>query len=78
MSASEPISTPQGAQPISRDDIKQKLVDIKTDVVSEAEAKKNQALAVGAGVAVILLLLMFFLGRRGGVRKSTVIEISRA
>ena len=26
---------------ISRDDIRQKLVDIKTDAVSEAETKKN-------------------------------------
>ena len=35
---------------ISRDDIRQKLVDIKTDAVSEAETKKNQALAVGGGI----------------------------
>ena len=63
---------------ISRDDIRQKLVDIKTDAVSEAETKKNQALAVGGGIAMLLLILVFFLGRKGGLRKSTVNEIKRS
>ena len=63
---------------ISRDDIRQKLVDIKTDAVSEAETKKNPALAVGGGIALLLLILVFFLGRKGGLRKSTVIEIKRS
>jgi hypothetical protein len=64
--------------PISRDDIKQKLVDIKTEAVSEVDAKKNQALMIGGAVGLLLLILVFFLGRKGGLRKSTVIEIKRA
>ena len=46
-----------------------------TDTV---EGAKNQLVAVGIGVALVLLLLSFFLGRRGGVRKSTIIEVKRA
>lgn len=63
---------------ISRDDIKQKLVDIQTEVVSEAEAKRDQVLMVAGAFAVLLLVIMYFLGRRGGLRKSTVIEIRRS
>jgi hypothetical protein len=64
--------------PISRDDIKQKLVDIKSEAVAEVDTKKNQALMIGGVVGLLLLVLVFFLGRKGGLRKSTVIEIKRA
>ena len=33
---------------------------------------------MGGGIALLLLILVFFLGRKGGLRKSTVIEIKRS
>lgn len=64
--------------PISRDDLKAKLVNIQDDVTTEAQAKKSQFLGIGIGALVVVLLLAFLLGRKGGVKKSTVIEITRA
>lgn len=62
---------------ISRDDIKNRLVEIQDEAVGTAEDAKSQLIAVGAAAAVIALLVVFFLGRRTGKRKSTVIEVRR-
>lgn len=76
---SDTTQNPQTAQaPISRDDLKAKLVNIQDDVTSEAQAKKSQFIGIGLGALAVVLLLAFLLGRKGGVRKSTVIEITRA
>lgn len=65
-------------QPITRGDIKSKLSDIQGEAVTTVEGAKNQLLTVGAGLALALVVLAFFLGRRGGVKKSTIIEVKRA
>ncbi|HMS12599.1 MAG: hypothetical protein V9E99_15365 [Microthrixaceae bacterium] len=72
------MSDDNGSSKISRDDIKSKLADIQGEATDTVEGAKNQLVAVGIGVALVLLLLAFFLGRRGGVRKSTIIEVKRA
>ena len=63
--------------PIRRSDIEDKLREIRGEVDSTATAAKPAAIAV-AGVAVVLLVgAAYFLGRRKGKKKSTVVEIRR-
>lgn len=62
---------------ITKDDIKAKLAEIQGDATTTVEGAKSQLLAVAAGVGVALVVVAFFLGRRGGKRRSTVIEVRR-
>jgi hypothetical protein len=65
------------SQPIGRSDIESKLREIRGEVDSTATAAKPAAIAI-AGVAVVALLAgAYFLGRRKGKKKSTVVEIRR-
>lgn len=58
-------------------DIEAKLRDIQGQVDVVAGDSKKKA-AIGALVATVLaLLVVYFLGRRTGKRKSTVVEIRR-
>ena len=68
--------TPSGT--ITRDDIKTKLADIQQEATTTVESAKNQLVAVGAAVGVVLLVAVFLLGRKGGTRRSTIIEVKRA
>ncbi len=63
---------------ISPDDIKAKLVDIQAEATSTVESARNQIVAAGIGVGLALLIIAFLLGRRGGMAKSTIIEVRRA
>lgn len=63
---------------IDRDDIKSKLSDLQGEAEQTVEGAKSQLLAVGAGVAIVALILAFLLGRRGGKRSSTIIEVRRS
>lgn len=64
--------------PITRDDIKAKLLEIQEDATSTVESAKSTIIAVAAGVGVVVIIGVYFLGRRGGRRRSTVIELKRA
>jgi len=62
---------------ITRDDIESKLREIRGDVTERAEAAKVPALAIAVGVAVVTIAAAYFLGRRKGKRRQTVLEIRR-
>jgi hypothetical protein len=62
---------------ITRDDIEAKLREIQGDVSDRAEAAKVPALAIAVGVAVVTIAAAYFLGRRKGKRRQTVLEIRR-
>ncbi len=62
---------------ITPDDIRAKLGEIQGEATQQVEGARNQLLAVGAGVALVLLIAAFLLGRRGGRRSSTIIEVRR-
>jgi len=62
---------------ITRDDIKAKLSEIQHDATDTVEDAKSQIIAVAAIVALVLLLLAYLLGRRGGRKRSTIIELKR-
>jgi hypothetical protein len=65
-------------QKITRHDIKAKLEEIQLDATETVESARTRlvgaAIAVGAAVAVAA----FLIGRRGGRRRSTIIELKRA
>lgn len=65
------------ANRITPTDIEAKFRQVQTqfDVVA-ADSKKRLA-AVGGVAGVLLLLIIYFLGRRSGKRRSTVLEIRR-
>ena len=63
--------------PITRDDIKAKLHEIQGEATSTVEEAKTTIVAVAAAVGVVVLVGVYLLGRRGGRRRSTVIELKR-
>ena len=62
---------------ITRDDIESKLREIQGDVGERAEAAKVPAIAIAVGVVVVTIAAAYFLGRRKGKRRQTVLEIRR-
>ena len=68
-------STPE--RKITRDDIEAKLNQIQGGAAAEAEARQTSLIAVGVVAVVVALLLAYFLGRRRGKKRRTVVEIKR-
>jgi hypothetical protein len=64
-------------EPVSRSDIESKLREIRGEVDSTATSAKPIALAVVGVAAVLVVGAAYFLGRRKGKKKSTVVEIRR-
>jgi hypothetical protein len=62
---------------ITRDDIEAKLTQIQGGATAEVEARQTSLLAVGVVAVVIALLLAYFLGRRRGKKRRTVVEVRR-
>ena len=67
----------ESAERITREDLDSTLRSVVGEVEQQAttSARRLLPLAVGAGVAV--LVLAYFLGRRVGTTRSTVVEIRR-
>ena len=73
--SAKPVAAPD--RKITRDDIEAKLREIQGDVGQRAEAAKVPAIAIAVGVAVVTIAAAYFLGRRKGKRRQTVLEIRR-
>lgn len=65
------------AKPITPEDLRAKLDDIRGDVESTAGNAKPIALAAGVAAGVVVLVGVYLLGRRKGKKRSTVVEIRR-
>lgn len=62
---------------VTRDDIEAKLREIKGDVDDTADQAKGFVLA-GAAVAVVAVAAVaFWMGKRRGRKKTTVVEVRR-
>ncbi len=73
------MSTPTGTtfSRVSRQDIENKLRQIRGDVDTAGEAAKGAGtLAAGAAV-VVLVVVVYLIGKRRGKRSSTVVEVRR-
>jgi hypothetical protein len=71
----KPLVAPE--RKITRDDIEAKLRELRGDVSERTEAAKVPAIAIAVGVAVATIAAAYFLGRRKGKRRQTVLEIRR-
>ena len=63
--------------PITRDDIEARFRELNGDVTSEVVSVRSQAITMVAGVAVVVIAVAFLIGRRGGRKRSTVVEVRR-
>lgn len=62
---------------VTRADIETRLRALQGDVEQKGESVKETGMAVAGAAGAGLLGLVFWLGRRRGRRKSTVVEITR-
>ena len=65
------------AGPITRDDIEAKLRDLTGGASETVETARNIGLAVAVGAGVVFIVTAYWLGRRRGRRRRTVLEIRR-
>jgi hypothetical protein len=73
--STKPVVVPD--RKITRDDIEDKLKELKGEVGQQAEAAKMPAIAIAIGVVVLSIAVAYTLGRRKGKRRQTVLEIRR-
>ena len=71
------MTTTAADKKITRDDIRNKLSELQTEVDEKVESARAQLIAVGVIVITGVVAVAFVLGRRRGRRKSTIIEIRR-
>ena len=62
---------------VTRNDIEQKLRQIRGEVDTAGEAARSYALVAGAAVAVAVVAVAYFWGKRRAKKKRTVVEIRR-
>jgi len=62
---------------ISAEDIEAKLRSLQGDVQEKVEDKKTNVLIAVSVVGLVLVFAFYFLGRRSGRRRSTLVEVKR-
>ena len=62
---------------VSKSDIEQRLRDLQGGVEDKIASQRQKIIGAVVAVGVLSLLLSFFLGRRAGKKKNTVVEIRR-
>jgi hypothetical protein len=65
------------SRPVTKADIEAKLREIKGDVDEAADDAKPVLEIVAIAGVILMILLAYFLGRRKGKKKTTVVEIRR-
>jgi hypothetical protein len=63
--------------PITREDLEAKIRDITGDVSDTVDAARGIGVAVAVGAGVLFVLSAYWLGRRKGRKRKTVLEIRR-
>jgi hypothetical protein len=64
-------------RPVTRDDLEAKLRELKGGVDDTASAASGALVVVGAVVVVGVVAAAFFIGKRRGRKRSTVVEVRR-
>jgi hypothetical protein len=62
---------------ITRRDLESKFRELQGEVDTAGASAKSYALVVGAVAAVAVVGVAYFLGRRRGRKRSTVVEVRR-
>jgi hypothetical protein len=63
--------------PITRADLEAKIRDITGDVSDTVEAARGIGVAIAVGAGVLFVVSAYWLGRRKGRKRKTVLEIRR-
>ncbi len=64
-------------QKITREDLEAKFKAVQDGVQSKVEDKKKNLVTGAAVGGLVLVLLFYFLGRRSGKKRTTLVEIRR-
>ena len=64
-------------RPIERRDLEAKFRELQGDVEHTARSATSTLVTVGAVVAVGVIAVAFFMGKRKGRRRSTIVEVRR-
>lgn len=62
---------------ITKDQIEERLRSLRSSTDSVIESTRQGALIVGAAAVGLLLVVAFVLGRRGGKKAKTIVEVRR-
>jgi hypothetical protein len=71
------VSDAQPARRITRDDLEHKFRELQGGVDEAADRAVSYVLVAGVAVAVGVVVVAYFLGRRKGHKKSTIVEVRR-
>jgi hypothetical protein len=71
------MSSQKSNSKISAEDIEAKLRSLQGDVQERVEDQKTNVLIASGVVALVLVVAFYFLGRRSGRRRSTLVEVRR-
>lgn len=77
MARREPAAEPDDPSRISRDDIERKFRQLTGDVNATTEKMTRAGVATGVAAILVLLVLVFVIGKRKGIKKTTVVEVIR-
>jgi hypothetical protein len=67
----------EGNEKITRDDIESKLREIRGEVQDVGNASKSYVLIAGVAALTAVVAGAYFLGRRKGKKRTTVVEVRR-
>jgi hypothetical protein len=68
--------SPEAPDQITRDDIKRKLEELRGGVDEATAGAQRSAAVVGVMVAGVIIVAAYWLGRRRGGRRRSIIEIT--
>lgn len=77
MATTAPPNTSDETGRVTRDDLEGKFRELFEGARGEVSSARNTLVSIGVVVAIIVLLVAFLLGRRGGKKRTTVVEIRR-
>jgi len=62
---------------VTRDDLEQRFAAVQQGLQSKMRDRKSSLVTIATVGGVILALVIYFLGKRAGKRKTTLVEIRR-
>jgi uncharacterized membrane protein YvbJ len=71
------MASPKVSSKISAADIESKLKALQGDVHDKVEDQKTNVMVAAGVIGLILVIAFYFLGRRSGHRRSTLVEVRR-
>jgi hypothetical protein len=77
MSAKSAKTAPDPDKKISRDDLEAKFRELRGEIEERTEAAKVPAIAIVVGAAAVTVVVAYWLGKRRGKKRRTVLEIRR-